>query len=381
MRPAAVPEVFILGDLLWGNGEKIADARFSGAQLIIALPEPLALDESISLSISYKLNLPPTPGPFGYTARQVNLTDWYAFVLPFDDLQGWLIHEPGNAGEHLVYDSADFNVILRLSEVALVVAAPSQPLIMDTGYRYELQNARTFALSVSPEFEVLTQIVEDTVVQAYVFPEHLEAGQASLTASAQALSLYSNLYGPYPYQSLASVEIDYEDGLEADGLYFLGQPFYETYDGSVQSYLTSLSAHEVAHNWWFGAVANDQAQQPWLDEALSTYSEYLYYESFYPELAEWWWDFRILRFAPQGFVDSTVYDHAEFSPYVKAVYFRGAQFLHELRELVGDETFFEFLRAYAEQGKGEIVSEADFFALLDEFTDVDYRELLEEYFR
>ena len=42
--------------------------------------------------------------------------------------------------------------------------------------------------------------------------------------------------------------------------------------------------HETAHQWWFEQVANDQAQQPWLDESLATYSERIYYENIHPDL-------------------------------------------------------------------------------------------------
>jgi hypothetical protein len=47
-----------------------------------------------------------------------------------------------------------------------------------------------------------------------------------------------------------------------------------------------LAAHEVAHQWWFGVVGNDQIDEPWLDEALTQYSTMLYYEKAYgPERA------------------------------------------------------------------------------------------------
>jgi aminopeptidase N len=31
-------------------------------------------------------------------------------------------------------------------------------------------------------------------------------------------------------------------------------------------------AHEVAHRWWYGLVGNHSVYEPWLDEALATYS-------------------------------------------------------------------------------------------------------------
>ncbi|HNU09547.1 MAG TPA: citrate/2-methylcitrate synthase, partial [Pyrinomonadaceae bacterium] len=42
-----------------------------------------------------------------------------------------------------------------------------------------------------------------------------------------------------------------------------------------------------------GDLANVDA---WLDEALATYSEVIYYESIYPDLVSWWWGYRYFEF-------------------------------------------------------------------------------------
>ncbi|KAA3642898.1 MAG: hypothetical protein DWQ07_20455 [Chloroflexi bacterium] len=327
----------------------------------LQLQVPLQPGETLSIYMVYTLDLPATAGVFGYTARQVNLTDWYPYVAPIAEHGTLYVSPPGPAGEHLVYEAVDFEVVLRLNDPALVVAGPAPAQVMDTGFRYELGAARTFSLSISPEFEVIAQSMAGIPVSAYVFPEHREAGQAAVNTSSRALQVFSELFGPYPYESLAIVEIDYEDGLEADGLFFLGQPFFADYDGTKQNYLTSLSAHEVAHNWWFGQVGNDQANEPFLDEALSTYSEYLFYERAHPELVDWWWEFRINRFEPAGIMGGTIYQYPDFSSYVQAVYFRGASFLHGIRGLMGDEAFLAHLRNYAEQNRHQIATSEDFF--------------------
>ena len=35
------------------------------------------------------------------------------------------------------------------------------------------------------------------------------------------------------------------------------------------------ASHEVAHEWFYGLVGNDQGRDPWLDEAFATYAEAL----------------------------------------------------------------------------------------------------------
>jgi hypothetical protein len=34
-------------------------------------------------------------------------------------------------------------------------------------------------------------------------------------------------------------------------------------------------AHEVAHQWWYGIVGDDEYGEPWLDESFASWSQYL----------------------------------------------------------------------------------------------------------
>ena len=111
-------------------------------------------------------------------------------------------------------------------------------------------------------------------------------------------------------------------------------------------------------------AAGDSALHPWLDEALATYSEYLFIEAYYPADKNWWWSFRVADFSPQGDVDSTVYEFSAIRDYINAVYLRGVQMLHNLREDIGDKAFFELLREYGQAGEGRIVEPSLFWAQL-----------------
>ena len=43
------------------------------------------------------------------------------------------------------------------------------------------------------------------------------------------------------------------------------------------TFLESVAAHEIAHQWFFNQVMSDQIEEPWLDESLVQYATYLYY--------------------------------------------------------------------------------------------------------
>jgi hypothetical protein len=264
------------------GGETIAEVpALDRNQLRLPLAEPLAPGQGISLSIEYSLQIPsPTPSPdmrpipFGYTERQTNLVDWYPYIPPYDPEQGWLAHEPGFFGEHQVYELSDFEVSIRLLDQRddLVVAASSAGEKAGQTYTFIHPNARNFVWSVSHQYQVSSAQVDNVTIYAYAFPFDTTAGEAVLQTTVEALALYQEIFGPYPRELLSVVEADFLDGMEFDGLYFLSKGFYNIYQGSKSEYLIAIAAHETAHQWWYAQVGNDQALEPWLDEALCTYS-------------------------------------------------------------------------------------------------------------
>lgn len=376
--------VFQMQRLTVNGADALPGARLEGAQLRLPLDSPLAPQDALTIAIEFSLQIPPEFGVLGRSPHQLNLCDWFPFLPPYRSAGGWLTHEPGKAGEYLVYPSADFEVtlaVLNPPEDLLVMSAAPEERSGDLR-RYTLSGARTFSLSLVSGMTLLQTRSGEVLIRQAVLPEHAAAGEAALQTAADALALYSEWFGAYPRAQLSIIEGEFFDGMEYDGLYFLGQEYYAAYLGTPLGYLTALTAHEVAHQWWFAAVGSDAALEPWLDEALSTYCERLFYERVHPEQAGWWWSYRIERWEPLGRVDSTIYDFSGFRPYVNAVYLRGARFLHELRLLMGDAAFLEFLRDYAENGRGRVVTAADFFGLLAGRVDAEnLKPLRLEYFQ
>jgi hypothetical protein len=387
------PGVFELQSLASTLGPAITSFAWEKTWLRVQLEQPLAAGETIILKAAFTLRLPQRtadttlrPMVFGWSERQTNLVDWYLYLPPYRPGTGWYVNRPGYYGEHQVYEASDFSVDLQINTAppGLTVAAPTQAQQAGEKRSYRLAGARTFALSFGPDYQSAEMQAQGVRIISYYWAYHTAAGQAALETAARAVELYSRLFGAYPYQTLSIIEADFLDGMEYDGLFFLSNGFYNLYDGSPGNYLTALAAHETAHQWWFGAVANDQANEPWLDEALCTYSEKLYLETVSPEAVEWWRQVRVLYYQPRGWVGDSIYNpHQEAQPYRAyrdAVYLNGAIFLDELRGVTGDDAFFAFLKDYAGRYRGKIAYEKDFFTVLAEHTSADLNGIRSKYF-
>jgi len=383
--------VFQLLDISWVGAERIDNYSLDGVRLTIPLSEPWQPGESRELNILYQLDLPAQnaregfgPSPFGFTAIQTNLVDWYPMVPEYREEGGWTVHDPWIFGEYLVYPQADFEVILDVENPALVVAASSLAEQDGDRFQYHLEEARNFVFSISPDYVVLEDEVNGTIVYGYVFSPYLVPGRAAFNATLEALALYSDLFGSYLQPSFTMVQADFNHGMEYEGLYFQSRGFFDTYNGTEKSYLITIAVHETAHQWWYGQVANDQAMEPWLDEALCTFSELIYYERLYPQAVDWWWATRVNFYELTGVINRSIYDYGEFVDqylaYRNATYLQGAKFLNVLRIILGDEAMISFLGEYADRFDKQIASGEDFFSLLGEYVDVASLEWLGEYF-
>ncbi|MDO9122327.1 MAG: hypothetical protein Q7U31_11115, partial [Anaerolineaceae bacterium] len=210
--PNVKPRVFALESLSLTGDVNMADFALDGNTLTIHLDQPLSESGSVSIAIVYTLTPRLQGGILGYTARQLNLSDWYPFIPPFDPDSGWIIHQPAEVGEYLVYDSADFDLTLNLvSATGLTVAASADaaPLDLDS-YRIVQNSARGITFSVSDQYTLLTNTTNGITVKGYIFKGDEVAGQAAVDYTANALQLYSELFGlPYPHQTLSVVESDF----------------------------------------------------------------------------------------------------------------------------------------------------------------------------
>jgi len=363
----------------------LANYTLDSHRLTVSLPQPLPPEGSILLALSYDLYLPFKSSGlvYGYTDQQANLVDWFPFIVPYKAGVGWILHDVYPWGENLVYEASDFEVNLRFTDQDQPVVAASAPAEAVNGWtRYRLYSARTFTISMSPYYLISTEYADGGIpVNSYYFSGDDWGGQAVATRGAQAISVYASKFGPYPHSSLSVVETSLPDGMEFDGLVFISSQFYTHFDGTYANNLTVIGVHEIAHQWWFGLVGNDQTLEPWLDEAMAVYSEHIFFENTNPGLVTWWWNTRVNYYEPYGKVDTSVYNGGSFRTYTNAVYLEGAYFIDAVRSRVGDDAFFAFLQDYASQMGHKIATADDWFRILRAHTNVDISDIISKYFQ
>ncbi len=381
--------IFNLGNvsvLLDGAEQEIVPV-LDNTMLHIPLPHPLSPQESVVINIAYTLSLPELNpygwGPTGNAGWAYNVTqmgDWYPALVPYDaEAAVWKTWEYTAVGDPVRNDLADFDLTIYTAP-DVHIAAPGYMGTEDNGRQYQLNQARAFAFLASPNYVVHEAVSRGVPIKFYAFPSHSGGNQAVLDGIVKSIALFSDLYGPYPYDEFVMAENGFLTAMEYSGMVSLSSFAFDTYT-NTESLLVSLTAHEVAHQWWYGAVGNDQIYEPWLDESLCMFSELLFYEEYYPQSTDWWWSFRVDQWNPGGYVDVSIYDYDSSSTFIHNMYGMASYFMYDLHETMGEAAFQQFIQAYYRQYTYQIATAEDFFTLAQLYSDVDLTPLIKEYFR
>jgi hypothetical protein len=144
--------------------------------------------------------------------------------------------------------------------------------------------------------------------------------------------------------------------------------------------LEVLLGHEIAHQWFYSWVGNDQIADPWLDEAFATYLPVLYYAEVRPDLYPAILDRSVIRGGGAGPVDGGITDFAGDGPYYATVYRRGARFLHELRGQLGDGAFTELVREHVATHRDRLATPRAFLDRAQSVTQANLNPLFGEFF-
>jgi len=187
-----------------------------------------------------------------------------------------------------------------------------------------------------------SQAASDSMeVRYYVYPEFLENARSQLTETIDMLTLFHEIFGPYPFLSekYGIAQFPWPGGMEHQTITSQG------------GFGVELTVHELAHQWWGDKITNASWGDIWLNEGFASYAEALYFEHTrgrdyyhnYMSFMDWNHPYPI-------FVDDTT---SVWRIFHRTVYDKGAWFLHMLRHVVGDETFFDILLAYSHDPRFE----------------------------
>lgn len=352
--------------------------------LVITLDEDVKINGSTHISIEYVVTIPNSYGRFGYGDETISVVNCNPIMAVYDG--EYLDYHYNSRGDPFYSECADYSARITVPKEYLVASTGTIISEKEKGdkktYTIDAKNVRDFGFVASDKFKVISEEINGVLVNSYSFSSEY-INKKALEAAVASIDIFSSTFGEYPYDTFNVVETNfYIGGMEYPGMVLIDDSYYNAADEGI---MEMIIAHEAGHQWWYAQVGNDQVANPWLDEALTTFSERVYYEGRYPNNHE----YMIEKYADSGYnmqakytslestrIDLSTLDYSD--EYSLVVYGYGGWMFEDLREKLGEDVFYEALHHYLEDNLFEVATRDDLEKAIEDITGEDITSWFDE---
>lgn len=349
------------------DGQPVATEWTTSINLRVPLAD-LAPGAFSRIEIGFSLDVGRSPDAFtARTSREngvLSFGQWFPILSTEHDIYG--------LGDPQISFSADA-IRLELETTSSLprdsIACPgleSAPETSGMSWTCESTDVRDFSFVVNPRFGLATRDADGIDVRVYA---ETVSGARTADLAAEALIGLAEAFGPYPWPDLVLAEVGSGGGFSME----YPRMIHLTRDKVADPYVVY---HEVAHQWFYAQVGNDQQREPWLDEAFADFSA-----RYLMGIGE-----NACSTRP---VDSEVFaweagattggDWTSCDGYFHAVFYQGTAFLNEVQDAMGEEGFFSAMREWVEDNQHGFVTGRELLLHLRRSTDADLLPIYERY--
>lgn len=247
------------------DGQPAPLEQRDATSVAVVLPTLLPAGETTTVGVDYRLEIPaPSGDRVSREADALRLGSFLPLVPWEPGGRGWDLDPPTSGfAEAATSPAADWDVTVNVPDGYRVLGSGRS----SDGTRWLAAGARDVAFTIG-RFTVVqaTAAAPQPVAVTVGVAESLagtEDATAYATEAVTALEAFAARFGAYPWRQLTmAVSGDLAGGIEFPGHVMLGP-------GTIGR----TNVHEVAHQWFYGLVGNNQARDPVLDEGLASYAE------------------------------------------------------------------------------------------------------------
>ncbi|MGO0058576.1 FtsX-like permease family protein [Brevibacillus fluminis] len=309
--------------------------------LQVHLPEVMHPGDKVSITIRYQFDVPQKGLRYTQEEEGYYLAQAYPMLATYH--QGWKKKEYMSFSESYNTGFSDFTVSFRIPDGYSVFSSSDQDPAgnVKTG-TVTVNRSREMFIAILKNVEVMTAKVGEVEVRVIGKKGQRQEMQLAMETAGQALPFFEERIGKY-----ANNQLDLVLGgiaMEYPGIVTVGsdQPANRIRD------FQETVVHELAHQWFYGVVANDPYTDGWLDEGIVTLATSMY---FYDAMAD---NSSFVRWAEKvplakGKASNLPLDQYQETKVLGPLYAQPAVRLWDLLSLYGDiDEGWRFLKAYFE---------------------------------
>ncbi|MFK7848248.1 MAG: M1 family metallopeptidase [Rhodothermales bacterium] len=360
----------------------------------VPLPAPVGPGETITLDVDFTSRMPEIFARTGWE-RKTNdslffmVAQWFPKLgvyeipgqryLPADAPSGkWSTHQFHSNSEFYA-DFGTYDVTITTPEAYEVGATG---VMIDesiaNGKRtvtYKAEDVHDFAWTTSGDFLVFEDEWEHVKLRLMLQPEHVAQAERHFEAAKIGLAYFDKWVGPYPYTTLTLVDgIGGSNGMEYPTLITCGTVY--KMPGWLRA-LELVTIHEFGHQYFYGLLASNEAEEAWLDEGLNSYIEMRIMDEAYGKgsvLDTPWFkvddrDVQRLSYIAnrpeRGPIFQKSWEYEFRSDYGKASYAKPATVMKTLENYLGWEVLQEVMQTYYREWRFRHPTTRDFIDVVE----------------
>jgi len=354
------------------NGNQI-DITYAGDDDdILFIDFGFMLDEkkSVDIDIDFELVIPNSTHRFGWFENNINLGNWYPVVAGFEngefDLSPYF-----STGDPFFSDIANYEVNFNYPAKYELVSTGEKNIEKNNEKicaKLEAKAVRDFAICLATD-AVIKEKKDSNIKLSYLSYASDEDAGKFLNLASKALGYFSKKFGEYPYKTFSIVKAPFiYGGMEYPNLILVSNSIDDE-----EEYLKVI-VHEIAHQWWYGVVGNNEIKEAWLDESLSEYSTALFFKhnaeysiSYEDIVADAISSYTLyvdviktLRGEVNTKMNLSVSGYQNDYEYSYMVYVKGVIMFDSLKDMVGEDNVISGLKKYYQNNKFQIADTEDF---------------------
>jgi len=326
----------------------------------LRVPVELEPGASATLRVPFALTVGSSPDAFSArTSRDAGVLSfgqWFPIVSVEHEIYGL-----GDPQISFTADAIRLELTTTTSLPAVAVACPGlveAPADAGTRWICEPELVRDLGFVVNPGFRLTERVVDGILVRVYT---ETVGGDATADLAVAALTGMAERFGPYPWPDLVLAEVGAGGGFSME----YPRMIHLTRGKVADPYVVH---HEVAHQWFYGQIGNDQQREPWLDEGLSDFSARLLMGVGENQCSSRPVNAEVFAWPADAVTGG---DWTSCDGYFHAVFYRGTEFLTAVRTAMGDDAFFSAMRVWVERNRHGFVTADRLLGHLVAATDAD----------
>ena len=239
--------------------------------LTISLPRDLFPCEEITICMNYTIQLANINHRLGYGNNTVNFGNFSPIACVYQN--GFVKNGYATNGDPFYSECSNYEVEIECDKNFVIASSGVEISNLQDDAKqiakYEAKNVRDFAFVLSKNFSQVSSEVDGVKVTYYGYEGDTNL-ENCLKVSVDALATFNDMFGKYPYKTLSVVKSNFiHGGMEYPNIVLISDKIDDYKD------LNYVIVHEIAHQWWYGLIGNDQYNDAWIDEGLAEFSTLL----------------------------------------------------------------------------------------------------------